>query len=93
MPHGVQTQATRHDRIALEMAGEKPQVGADVQLSYNLALVVGAAPFTHVLDAVYHKHVGQGQLGILGAEYLAMTHLDQLVPGKAALSLAQLKNP
>ena len=36
LPHGVQPQASRHDRVALEMAGKKPQVGLDVELGHDL---------------------------------------------------------
>ena len=38
LPHGVETETARHDRVGFEMAFEKPQVGIDVELGDNLPL-------------------------------------------------------
>src|SRR5690606_6807176 len=37
LPHGVEAEATRHYRVAFEMAGEKPQVGMDIQFGNDFA--------------------------------------------------------
>src|SRR6201995_735010 len=38
LPQRVERQATRHHRIALEMAGEEPEVGLHVELGHDLTL-------------------------------------------------------
>src|SRR5690606_5328987 len=43
LPHGVQAQAARHDRIADEVALEEPEVGVDVEFGLDIALAVVAA--------------------------------------------------
>src|ERR1039457_2050042 len=70
LPHRVQPQASRHHRVALEMAGKKPEFGAQVELGDDLTLAVGSALFADVDDAVEHQHGRQGQLRVAGAEHL-----------------------
>ena len=43
LPQRVEAEAARHHRIALEMAGEEPEVGLDVELGAHVALAVLAA--------------------------------------------------
>ena len=56
LPHGVQAQAARHHRIALEMAFEKPEIGMDVELSHHLALAGIPAILADGSNAVEHQH-------------------------------------
>ena len=71
LPHRIETEATRHHRVALEMAFEKPKVGAHVHLGHDLTLVVAAAAFGNAGDSVEHQHGGRGQARVSGAEQLA----------------------
>src|SRR5690606_21179735 len=68
LPERVETEAARHDRIGFEMAGEEPEIGADVELGHDLALAVGAAILVDVRDAVEHEQRRQRQTGIARAE-------------------------
>src|SRR5690606_35663961 len=41
LPQGVEAEAARHDRIALEMAAEEPEIRPHVELGAHEALAVG----------------------------------------------------
>ena len=74
LPQGVEPEAARHDRVALEMAAEEPvetAVARHRQLGGDLAFAVRAARLGDGGDAVEHQHGGQRQLGVAGAEQLA----------------------
>src|SRR6516164_734477 len=68
--HPAQEKA-EHDRIALKVAGEEPQVRLELEHGAHQALAVLAAGFRDLGYAVEHEHGGQRQLGIAGAEEFA----------------------
>ena len=86
LPHTVKTQAARHDRIALEVAGEIPVVGTHVIFRADIALVEGTTGLGNIGDAMNHQHRGQGQLGIARAEQFAATAFQDLFIIEAGLS-------
>src|SRR5690606_17494038 len=63
LPHGVETQAARHYRVAFEVTGEKPQVGMNIQFGNDFALAEAAARFADVGDAIDHQHGGGWRVG------------------------------
>src|SRR6185437_6754496 len=69
LPQRIQAEATRHHRIAFEMAIEKPLVGLDVELRAREPLAVRAAGLRDLRDPVEHQHRRQRQLGVAGAEH------------------------
>src|SRR5690606_7615991 len=71
LPHRVHAQAAGHHRVALEMAGEEPQVGSDVELCADQALAERAALAGDLRDAVEHQHRRQRQARVAGAEHFA----------------------
>src|SRR6185312_11421887 len=71
LPHGVQAQAPRHDRIAEEMAAEEPEVRLDVEFGLDIALAIVAAVLGNAGDAVEHQHRRSGQLRVARAEHFA----------------------
>ncbi|MNP59410.1 hypothetical protein D3C76_1544050 [compost metagenome] len=85
LPHGVQAQAARHDRIAFEVASEEPQVRIDIQLGDQFTFAVLAAFFADMGDAIDHQHVRRGQLRITWAEQLTATAAQQVFPSKGVL--------
>src|SRR5450759_3579690 len=82
LPHCIQPQASRHHRVALEMADEKPEFRAQVELGDYLALAEGSALVADVDDAIEHQHGREGQLRIAGAEHLPAPAGEQLFVGK-----------
>src|SRR5580704_18096600 len=56
LPQRVERQAARHHRIALEMAGEEPEVRLHVELGHDLALAIAAALVVDLHDAIEHQH-------------------------------------
>src|SRR3984893_2235311 len=56
LPQCVERQAARHHRIALEMAGEEPEVRLHVEFGHDLALAIAAALVVDLHDAVEHQH-------------------------------------
>ena len=66
LPHRVEAEAARHDRILDEMAGEEPEVGRDVEFGADEALAELAAALADLGDAVEHQHGGVGELGASG---------------------------
>src|SRR5690606_20432827 len=87
LPHRVDAQAARHDRIADEVAVEEPQVRADVELGADHALAVLAAFGGDLGDAVEHQHRGRRQACVAGAEHLAAGAGQQLVAIKGGRSI------
>ncbi len=79
LPHRVQAEAARHDRIVLEMAAEEPQVRLHIELGPDQALAELAAIFADFGDAVEHQHRRQRQLRIAGAEHLAAAAGQQIL--------------
>src|SRR3546814_1163570 len=82
---GVEPEAARHDRIALEVAGEEPQVRLDIEFGLDLALAVFAAVADDFHDPVEHQHGRQRQPGIALAEQLAMRASQKIFVGIAVL--------
>src|SRR5690606_15465576 len=80
LPHGIEAEAARHDRVAFEVATEEPQVRVDVELSDDFALAVLAAGFADMNDAIDHQHVRGGQLRVPGAEQFAAAAGEQIFP-------------
>src|SRR5262249_55229741 len=68
LPERVEPEAARHDRIALEVAGEEPKVPLEVEHGTHPSLAIPAARFPHPGNAVEHQHGRQRQLGIARAE-------------------------
>jgi hypothetical protein len=64
LPHGIEAQASRHHRVTLEMASEKPEVWLHVELGNDLALAVLAAGFGDLHDPIEHQHGRQRQLRV-----------------------------
>src|SRR5258708_6404271 len=56
LPQRVERQAARHHRIALEVAGEEPELGLHVELGHDLALAIAAALVVDLHDAIEHQH-------------------------------------
>ena len=79
LPQGVEAEATRHDRIALEMDAEEPEVRVDVELGANLAAAVAAASVVDLGDTVEHEHGRKRQLRVSGAEQFAAPAGEQLL--------------
>src|SRR5690606_4108299 len=85
LPHGIEPEAARHHRIALEVAFEKPQVRMDVEFSEYAALAFAAAGGADVDDAVDHQHLVDRQTRVAGTEHLAVSAAEQLVAVVAVL--------
>src|SRR5215831_10415146 len=66
LPQRVEAETTRHHRIALEMAGEEPEIRLYIELGARHALAVLAALLGDLRDAVKHQHRRQRQLRPLG---------------------------
>src|SRR6056297_4171831 len=79
LPHRVQTQAARHDRVAFEMAGEEPQIRMDIQFRLHFALAVFATLVGDQVDPIEHQHRRQRQLRVAGPEHLALGAANQIV--------------
>src|SRR5580704_14610799 len=62
LPQRVEPQAARHHRVALEMAGEEPEVGLEIEHRPHQALAVFAARFRDFGNAVEHQHGQQRPL-------------------------------
>src|SRR5689334_11509621 len=62
LPERVKAEATRHHRIALEVAEEEPEVRLDIEFGTHHALAVLAARFRNLGNAIEHQHRRQRQL-------------------------------
>ena len=60
LPEGIEAEAARHHRIAVEMAGEEPEVRLDVEFGHDLALAVLAA---RLGDGVMRSNISIGGSG------------------------------
>ena len=60
LPQGIEPETAGHDRIALEVAGKKPQIGLNVEFGDNLPLAVLAALFR---DMVMRSNISIGGRG------------------------------
>src|SRR5690606_9806244 len=78
LPHGVEAQTTRHDRITDEVAGEEPKIRLDIELSTNEALAEFAASLAHFGDAIEHQHWRRWKLRIALAEQFAPSARQKL---------------
>jgi hypothetical protein len=61
------------------VAGEEPQVRADIEFGDQLALAERTAGFVDAGDAVEHQHRRRRQARIAGAEHDALGAFDQLL--------------
>ena len=82
LPERIEPQTTGHDRIALEMAGKKPEIGLHIEFGDDLALAVLTAGIGNMGDAVEHQHRRQGQLRIAGPEQFAAGASQQVLVEK-----------
>ena len=60
LPERIHAKASRHHRIAFEMAGEEPQVGFQVEFRNNMSLAVRSA-VTRI--SVIRSHISIGGIG------------------------------
>ena len=80
LPQRVEAEAARHHRIALEMAGEEPEVGLATSSSATIWPLPCAPPVSVIVrDAVEHQHRRQRQLRVAGAEQLAAPAGQQIL--------------
>ncbi len=79
LPKCVQPEAPGHNRIAFEMAPEKPEVALYVELSLDNTLVVSTAGFRDIGNAIKHQHRWQRQLRVTGSEQLAPAAAQQFL--------------
>ena len=78
LPHRIEAETARHDRIAFEMAFEKPKRRLDVELGDDFTLAVQAAFFGNTRDPVEHQHWRQRQLRVARAEQTTVSALDEI---------------
>jgi hypothetical protein len=86
LPQSVETQTSGHHRIALEMAGEEPQIGLEREFRANVALAAGAAGFRDFGNSVEHQHRRQRQLRAFGKQLAPaatqeILELEAVAPG------------
>src|SRR4029453_8999829 len=93
LPQGVERQAARHHRVALEMAVEEPEVRLDIEFGHDLALAELAAGLGDLHDAVEHQHGRQRQLRVPRPEQAPAGAFDQVLESIAALLLAHAHRP
>lgn len=82
LPKRIQSEAPRHNGVALKMAIEKPVqsvIPGDLQLGNDLTFAVRATRVGDVADGVEHQHRGQRQLRVALAEQLAATARQQII--------------
>src|SRR5437899_1120248 len=82
LPQRIEAKATRHYRIALEMAGEEPKIRLHFQRRAHQTLAVFAARFRQLGNAVEHQHRRQWQLWSFG-KHLAPAAGQQVFEFKA----------
>ena len=73
LPHCVQAQASRHNRIADKVASEEPQIRIDIQLCFNIPFVEVTTRFGHFDHTVHHQHVWCWQLRAFSAKQFTAT--------------------
>src|SRR5207302_836016 len=79
LPERVEAEASRHDRIALEVAAEEPKVRLHVEFSANEAPAIFTPGVGNFADTVEHQHRGQRQLCIARAKHLAAAAGQQIL--------------
>ena len=57
LPHGVQPQATRHDRVFGEVAVKKPKVRPDIELGTQQPFAVHPTVLRDFRDSIDHQHI------------------------------------
>jgi hypothetical protein len=92
LPHAVKAEAAGHDRVALEVTREEPEIGGDVEFGAQITLVECTAGFRDVGDPVHHQHRRQRQLGVAGSEELAFRTFQDLVISVARLPVDHEKS-
>jgi hypothetical protein len=60
------------------MAFEKPQIGIDIELGFDLTFAVFATLFRNMRDAVQHEHIGHRQAAIGRPEHVAVSTIDKI---------------
>src|SRR5690606_14010153 len=93
LPQGVEAEAARHHRIALEMALEEPEVGIEVELRPDQALAVAATGVTDMGDAVEHQDWRGRQLRPGGPEQLAFSRSDVIVVSIRVAAIRHSQGP
>src|SRR5580704_1665644 len=78
LPQGVEAEASRHHRIALEMAGKEPQVRLHLELGAGKAAAMLAAVVGYLADAIEHQHRRQRQLRACGKHLAASARQEVL---------------
>src|SRR5664279_5472376 len=68
LPHGIQSQASRHHRIAFEMTIEEPQIRPDVLLCMQQAFAERASVLVDACDAIEHQHRWRRQARVVRTE-------------------------
>src|SRR5690606_23590821 len=79
LPHRVEAETARHNRIAFEMALKEPEVFFDVEFGDDFAFFECAARAGDFGDAVKHQHRRQRKLGIARAKQMAFSAFDQIL--------------
>jgi hypothetical protein len=72
LPQRIETKASRHYRVSLEMAVKKPQPRFDIKFRNHKPLAELSTVIVNVYYAVKHQHVRQGQLGVSRTKHFAM---------------------
>src|SRR5262249_22519501 len=80
-------------RVALEMAGEEPELGLDVELGHDLALAELATAVVDLEDAVEHQHGRQWELRVARPEQAPLGALDQVLEGVTVLLVGHSQRP
>ncbi|CSP50959.1 Uncharacterised protein [Shigella sonnei] len=73
LPHCVQAQASRHNRIANKVASEEPQIRIDIQFCFNIPFVEVTTRFGHFDHTVHHQHIRCWQLRAFSAKQFTAT--------------------
>ena len=76
LPHRIETQAAGHDRIGVEMTVKKPQARFDIQLGFDIALVIIPTIFGNAGDTIEHQHRGQRQQRVALTENFSIATVD-----------------
>ena len=85
LPEGVEAEAARHHRVALEMAGEEPEVGPDIELGPSRGPCRGRRP-SAAID-VMRSNIsigGSGSCALPGPEEFAAPAGQKVLVGDTA---------
>src|SRR5262249_33017834 len=86
-------EAARHDRVALEMAGEEPEIRFQVEGGARQAPAVLPAGLRDLRDPVEHQHRRQGQLRVARAEQFSSPAGEQILVLLAVAPLLHQLSP